>query len=107
MARRVSGSIRYDPNYRGLGKIMTGRGMEAMLRDKAQGGKPFAEAIAPVDTGDYKSRFRVASASRGAGRFADRAAGYLYNDSDHAAAVEFQNDARVLGRTVDAIENSP
>lgn len=102
MARNT---VRYEPNFPGLGKIMTSRGMEAMLRNKTQEGKQYAEVIAPVETGDYKSRFRVSSAARGAGRWSDRAAGYLYNDSDHALAVEFQDDYRTLGIVADIIEN--
>lgn len=98
-------NVRYQMNFPGLGKIMKGKEMEAMLRNKAQEGKQYAEVIAPVETGDYKSRFRVSSATRGAGRWSDRAAGYLHNDSDHALAVEFQDDYRTLGSVADIIEN--
>lgn len=98
-------NVRYDANFQGLGKLMTGREMEAMLRNKAQEGKQYAEVIAPVETGDYKAHFRATSAKRGAGRWSDRAAGYLYNDSDHALAVEFQDDYRTLGIVADIIEN--
>lgn len=98
-------SIRYEPNFAGLGKVMTSKVMEAMLRGKAQVGRQYAEVIAPVETGDYASSFRVTSAARGSGRWADRAAGYLYNDSDHALAVEFQDDYRTLGIVADIIEN--
>lgn len=98
-------TIRYEKDVPGLGKIMKSQGMAAMLEGHAKKGQAFAEAIAPVDTGDYKAKFRTSSATRGTGRWADRAAGYLHNDSDHATAVEFKNGDRVLGRTVDAIEN--
>lgn len=101
----MANTVRYEPNFAGLGKVMTSRGMEAMLRGKTQEGRQYAEVIAPAETGDYKSRFRVSSAARGAGRWADRAAGYLYNDSDHALAVEFQDDYRTLGIVADIIEN--
>lgn len=100
-------SIRYDKDIPGLGKIMTGREMEAMLRSKAELGKQYAEVIAPVDTGDYRSSFRVSSSSRGDGRWVDRAAGYLHNDSDHALLVEFTDDYRTLGIVADLIEDSP
>ena len=96
--------VRYEPNIEGLGKIMTGRGVEAMLGARAQAGKQFAEGMAPRRTGDYAASFSVSTSSRGAGRWSDRATAYLYNDSDHAVAVEFQNDERVLGRSVDVIE---
>ena len=98
-------SIRYEPNFAGLGKVMTSKGMEAMLRNRTQVGRQYAEVIAPRDTGDYASKFRVASATRGAGRWSDRAAAYLYNDSDHAVLVEFEDDYRTLGIVADIIEN--
>jgi hypothetical protein len=79
--------------------------MEAMLRGKVQEGRQYAEVVAPVETGDYASKFRVSSSARGAGRWSDRAAGYLYNESDHALAVEFQDDYRTLGIVADIIEN--
>lgn len=107
------GTIRYQMNIPGLRKIMTGKGMEAMLRGEAQRGKQYAELIAPVDTGDYASSFRVASSRHGAGArrsrwgsdWSDRAAAYLYNDSDHAILVEFEDDFRTLGVVADIIEN--
>ncbi|MFG2001686.1 hypothetical protein ACGFNU_21300 [Spirillospora sp. NPDC048911] len=98
-------TVRYEPNIPGLGRIMRSRGMQAMLSGEAQRGRQYAEVIAPRDTGDYAASFRVTSASRGSGRWSDRAAGYLYNDSDHALAVEFQDDYRTLGIVADIIEN--
>ena len=100
-------SIRYRKDVPGLGKIMTGRGMESMLRGHAERGKEIAEHIAPVDTGEYRSAFRVSSATRGTGRWADRANAYLHNDSDHALLVEYVNDERVLGTVAGLIEDSP
>lgn len=98
-------TVRYEPDFAGLGKIMTSKRMEAMLKGETQRGKQYAEVIAPRDTGDYAASFRVASSSRGTGRWSDRAAAYLYNDSDHAAVVEFQDDYRTLGIVADIIEN--
>lgn len=97
--------VRYDKNIAGLGKIMTSQRMARFLEGEARKGKAFAESIAPIDTGDYKASFRTASSTRGTGKRVDRAVGYLYNDSDHALAVEYQNGNRVLGHTVDAIEH--
>ena len=99
-------SIRYDKNIRGLGEIMKSERMAQFLESHAKRGQAFAESIAPVDTGDYVRSFGTSSSTRGTGRRADRAVGYLYNTSDHAAAVEFHNDDRVLGRTVDFIEST-
>lgn len=103
MAREVT----YKPDIKGTGRLMRGKEMEAFMRLKAQEGKQFGEAIAAgfVRTGEYESSFRVTSSKRGAGRWADRAAGYLYNDSDHAFLVEFVDDHRVLGTVVDILEN--
>lgn len=101
MARRV----RYEMNFPGLGRVMRGPGMQAMLRTEAERGKQYAELIAPVETGDYKSSFRVSSESRGKGRWKDRAVGYLFNDSDHAVLVEFRDDYRTLGIVADIIEH--
>lgn len=101
----MASTVRYEPNFAGLGKIMRGKEMQAMLAQEAQRGRQYAEAIAPRDTGEYAASFRVSSSSRGAGRWSDRAAGYLYNDSGHALAVEFQDDYRTLGIVADMIEN--
>lgn len=103
MARDVT----YKPDIKGTGNLMRGKQMEAHLRHKAQEGRQYAEAIAQGfrRTGDYAASFRVASAGQGAGKWADRAAGYLYNDSDHAVLVEYVDDHRVLGTVVDIIEN--
>ncbi|WP_289008948.1 hypothetical protein [uncultured Thermomonospora sp.] len=100
----MAARIRYEPNYRGVGRLMQSRQMAAMLARRAQAGKAWAESVAPVRTGEYRSSFGVSSTTRGTGRWSDRAAAYLYNTSDHATAVEWQNDERVLGRAVDVIE---
>lgn len=106
--------VRYEPDIKGLNKVMRGKPMEAGMRHQAQVGKQYAEAIADGiyaagqargdrPTGEYKESFRVSSTSSG-GRRHDRAAGYLYNDSDHALLVEVVDDHRVLGTVVDIIE---
>lgn len=99
--------IRYSKNIKGTNILMHSKEMERHLRLEAQIGKQYAEAIASgfIRTGDYESKFRVASSRSGAGRWADRAAAYLYNDSDHAFLVEVVDDHRVLGTVVDIIEN--
>jgi hypothetical protein len=101
MAREVT----YKANIKGTNVLMHSKEMERHLRLEAQKGKQYAEAIAPRQTGEYASSFRVASSRSGAGRWADRAAAYLYNDSDHAVLVEFVDDYRTLGTVVDIIEN--
>jgi len=101
MARQT---VRYEPDYAGLGRVMRSREMRAMLEIRTLRGKAFAESIAPRDTGDYARSFRVESSARGEGRWADRAEARLINFSDHATLVEWVNGDRVLGRTVDVIE---
>jgi hypothetical protein len=98
MAREVT----YKPDIKGTGKVMRGKEMEAFMRLKAQEGKQYAEAIAESfrRTGDYADSFRVTSTRSG-----DRAAAYLYNDSDHAFLVEVVDDHRVLGTVVDILEH--
>jgi hypothetical protein len=98
MAREIT----YKPDIKGTGKLMRGREMEAFVRLKAQEGKQYAEAIAQAfrRTGDYASAFRVTSTHSG-----DRAAAYLYNDSDHAFLAEYVDDHRVLGTVADILEN--
>ena len=97
--------ITYKANIKGTNVLMHAKEMEQHLRLEAQKGKQYAEAIAPRRTGRYASSFRVSSSRSGAGRWADRAAAYLYNDSDHAILVEYEDDYRVLGTVVDIIEN--
>ena len=99
--------IRYSKDIKGTNVLMHSKEMERHLRLKAQEGKQYAEAIASgfIRTGEYASSFRVASSSSGAGKWADRAAAYLYNDSNHAFLVEVVDDHRVLGTVVDIIEN--
>jgi hypothetical protein len=96
MAREIS----YKPDYKGTGKLMRGKEMEAFMRLRAQEGKQYAEVIAPRETSEYASAFRVASTRSG-----DRATAYLYNDSDHAYLVEYVDDYRTLGVVADIIEN--
>jgi hypothetical protein len=103
----VARDVSYKPNIKGTNVLMHSKEMERHLRLEAQRGKQYAETIASdfVRTGEYASSFRVASSRSGSGRWADRAAAYLYNDSDHAFLVEVVDDHRVLGTVVDIIEN--
>lgn len=99
--------ITYSKNIKGTGTLLRSKEMERHLRLEAQRGKQYAEAIASgfIRTGQYESSFRVSSSRSGSGKWADRAAAYLYNDSEHAFLVEVVDDHRVLGTVVDIIEN--
>lgn len=95
-------TVRYKADYQGTGKLMNGPEMQEMLRQVAEKGKAFAESIAPVDTGEYKSSFEVTSRSHG-GVHGDRAEAQIVNTSPHAAHVEWQDNYHVLARTADAL----
>src|SRR5690606_41861825 len=103
MARQT---VRYEPDYAGLGRVMRSREMRAMLEIRALRGKAFAESIAPRDTGDYARSFRVESSARGEGGWADRAEARLSNLSDQAPPAERAHGHRVLGRHVALIAPS-
>lgn len=84
--------------------VATSGEMRAVLAAVAAKGQVFAESIAPVDTGEYRSSFEVATITRGEGS-KKRAVSQLVNTADHAAAVEWGNSnspkRRILGQTLD------
>ena len=96
------------PTYRAdigaFRKFMNSPGIQAVMVKVAEKGKAYAEQISPVETGDYHGHFHVEPVDH-AGLRGDRAGAKLYNDSDHAAAVEWRLKYRVLGRTVDHMEH--
>jgi len=96
--------VRCEPDIAGLGRVMRGPEMQAMLAAHARRGQAYAQGVSPVDSGDYVSAFHVEASARGTGRWSDRAEARLVNTSQHASLVEWANGARVLGRTVDHIE---
>jgi len=89
---------RYQQNIRTTGRFMKGPRMRALVTRRAQEGARYAESISPRESGEYASRFRVES---GVGE--GRAEARIVNDSGHAVPVELKH--RVLGRTVDHVEN--
>lgn len=108
--------VTYKPNYRGTGELMRTAEMKAMLEVKGREAQPIAQLLSPdappVGEG-YRDSFGVAiEVHRLAGN--DRAVAVLYNDSDHATAVEFgwsvekgqwtdKPGYHVLSRTADLI----
>jgi hypothetical protein len=102
----VAPKIRYDKNLDGTNELMNSPEMLAVLRAAAEDGAQYAASIAPRETGEYASSFRVETSTK-SGPKRDRGEARLVNDSDHARQVEFVNQGghRVLGRTVDHIEH--
>lgn len=86
MAR--SSGTRFRASYSGIGKMIRSPQMRAEMRRRAEKVKVVAEATAPVDSGEYKSSFRVTSGARGGIR-KDRAYGRVTNTAPHAFYVEY------------------
>lgn len=96
----------YSPSFKGLAELLKSPEMVAAMESIAQRGKAYAESIAPRDTGEYASRFSVAS-SRSGGVHHDRAVAYLINDDPASLSIEYGTSDtpkhRTLGRTIDAL----
>lgn len=94
----------YRADYSGIGDMLTAPFMVAEMRRRAEKVKARAEALAPVDDGEYKRSFDVSAGVR-EGRHR-RAYGRVTNTAPHAFYVEFGTTDtprfRVLGRALDA-----
>lgn len=84
---RASGT-RFRASYSGIGKMLRSPEMQAEMRRRAEKVKAAAEAAAPIESGEYKRRFKVTSGARGGVR-RDRAYGRVTNTSEHAFYVEY------------------
>lgn len=100
---------KFNADYAGIGEMLNADFMEAAMRDRAERGKEFAVAVAPVDVdgdhpGLYRDSFEVSSGKHG-GFEHDRAYGRLTNAVDYALWVEVgteHNQAHhVLSRAAD------
>lgn len=102
----------YSPDIRRTGALMRSPEMERMLKSAARKGAGFARGISPdgppsdPHRGEYKASFRVTSSRAGAGKWADRAAAYLYNESPYAIDVETRDDYHILARTAGYIRKA-
>ncbi len=103
---------KYTPNHTGIRAMAASPAMVECLRGLvATRMKPYAEANAPVDTGEYKASFHAS-----AGIQNGTAYGRLSNSAPHARFVEWphrvHNSTRVvagqhiLGRSVDALRTT-
>lgn len=98
----------YTPNHAGIRRMLGTPAMVAAMRHRVERMKAYAEAIAPVDTGEYKASFRTASGVRNGIAY-----GRLSNVAPHAIYVEFPHRAagsdrviagqHILGRSIDAL----
>lgn len=103
MAWRVTSSYRMNQSDTGVGGIAVGAPMVAVLGVLGQKAASVARELAPVETGRYRSSFRVQLGTRGTGR-KKRAQVTVENTAPYAAALEWGNartrrPARVMGRT--------
>lgn len=90
----------YEPDHRGVAALMRTAEMAQVVRTVAEDGMAFAQSIAPVATGNYRSKFRVETGQETIDGDL-RAVARLVNDADYAADVEATHS--VLRRTADHI----
>ena len=100
----------FQANRAGIAALGALPGVAADLSRRAVRGQVFAEAIAPVDTGEYKASFKVTVTTTGG-----TARARLANTCDHARFVEWphrvHNSTRIvagqhiLGRSIDAMRD--
>lgn len=93
-------SARYRQNTKGFAKVLTSKQMQDAMKDRAEQVQQRAEAIAPRDTGDYGSSFRVDVGIREGPK--PRAVAKVINDDVAAPYVEWGTSKtprfRVMGR---------
>lgn len=100
--------VRYDPDHEGLAGFLLSPEVRAMLLARAVGAAQYAQAIAPVRSGNYQESIHAEDAARGGPKH-DRAAVRVVADAEYSAAVEFGNvdhkPHHTLARTIEIIEH--
>jgi hypothetical protein len=101
----------FRANPAGIRALKVFPGVTADLGRRAERGRAFAEAIAPVDTGEYKASFKVTVSTSGG-----TARARLANTCAHARFVEWPHRVRnstrivagqhILGRSIDALRTT-
>lgn len=97
----------YEHNFAAFGKecLMAGFMRRAMVA-RAEAVAATAEAMAPVETGTYKSSFRVTSGITSAYAVGPRAYARVTNTAPHAFFVEYGSRRvkkyRILGKSLHA-----
>lgn len=97
-------TVRYTASYSGLGELMRGEEMQAVVREVAEKGMAFAQSVSPVRTGEYLDSFEVTVTGDG-GPGNDRAEAQIINTSDHAVEVEWRDGHKVLTRTLGVLSS--
>ena len=95
---------RFRSNYKGIGAMLRSRQMQEEMRKRAEDVQDKAQAMAPRDTGDYATSFRVETGVREGKK--PRAQAKVINDDPAAPYVEWGTSRtprfRVLGRAAGA-----
>lgn len=91
---------KFNASYKGIGQILRSEQMKREMKARADQIRAKAEALAPVDSGNYVESFRVETEIRKGST--TRAIAKVINDSPHAAYVEWGTSRtprhRVMGR---------
>lgn len=104
------GRVRYVPDHKGIAALALGGEMAAAMLHIANDGARIARGLAladAYDTGEYADSFTVRPAIVTAGwKNEPRRGAVIENTAPHAAAVEWKNNDRILGRTRDILDSS-
>lgn len=100
--------MRYEPDYRGTGRLLRTAEMARVVLAAAEHGADAARLAVPRNTGELAASVHVEYAGDNGGARGDRVEARIVADAPHAAAVEFGN-ARTQARpflqaAIDAIE---
>jgi hypothetical protein len=100
----MAAKTRFNPNYKGIGRILTSRQMQQEMESRAGRIAAACRAAAPRDTGSYASSFRVETGVRKGGK--PRAESKVINGDPAAPYVEWGTSRtpryRVMGRAAGA-----
>lgn len=103
---------RFNPDYKGIGEMLTASWMQAEMRKRAEKVRAAAVAMAPdydPKGVGYKYEFEVDSGVKTSKKGTRRAYGRVTNKSPHAIYVEYGGKStprhRVLGKALDAAKD--
>lgn len=92
-------TARFRASYTGIGRMLRSEPMLAAMLARAEQVKARAEAIAPVDTGEYARSFSV-EGTRAGGAHHDRAVAAVRSDDPAAFAIEVGTEDTPAHRTL-------